>query len=137
MIRSMIDLTEDEWKKRLNSEQYQVMRQKGTEAPFSSPALEKNGDGNYTCAACGVNLFKSDTLYESDIPGLAGWPSFADVADSGTIRLTPDNSHGMERTEVTCANCGSHLGHLFPDESSPSGQHYCINAVALEFSKKL
>lgn len=90
----------------------------------------------YTCAACGAELFSSDTKYESDIPGLAGWPSFYDVAKSGAVKLANDNSLGMQRVEVTCANCGSHLGHLFDDPSSPNGQHYCINSAALDFDPR-
>jgi len=86
--------------------------------------------------ACGTLLFKSDTKYDSSIPGLEGWPSFADVAAGDAVELSEDNSLGMNRTEVTCKNCGSHLGHLFDDESSPTGQHYCINSESLNFKKK-
>lgn len=112
-----------------------MLREKGTEAPFSGALLNEKGTGDYRCAACGALLFKSDSKYESDIPGLAGWPSFADVASSDAVELAPDNSHGMQRTEVVCKNCGSHLGHLFDDDSSPSGKHYCINSVCLDFRK--
>ena len=89
----------------------------------------------YHCAACGAELFKSDTKYESTIPGLVGWPSFSDAATSDAVVLSDDNSLGMHRTEVTCKNCGSHLGHLFPDDSSPNGKHFCINSAALDFEK--
>lgn len=126
----------DEWKQKLTPEQYRVLREKGTEAPFTGKLLNEKRTGNYTCAACGALLFKSDSKYESDIPGLAGWPSFADVASGGAVELLPDDSLGMHRTEVICKNCGSHLGHLFDDGSSPSGQHYCINSVCLDFKEK-
>jgi peptide-methionine (R)-S-oxide reductase len=128
-----IPTTEDEWKQKLTPEQYHVLREKGTEVPGTGKWLYNEDDGMYTCAACGVQLFKSDTKYESDIPGLAGWPSFADVAASDAVELVPDSSLGMARTEVICKNCGSHLGHIFPDDSSPTGQHYCINSAALDF----
>ncbi|MGH7241508.1 MAG: peptide-methionine (R)-S-oxide reductase, partial [Candidatus Saccharimonadales bacterium] len=86
--------------------------------------------------ACGQALFKSDTKYESSMPGLIGWPAFSEAADAGAVKLQDDGSMGMQRTEVVCSNCGGHLGHLFPDDSSPNGQHYCINSAALEFTKE-
>lgn len=128
--------TDDDWKKELTPEQYRVLRQKGTEAPFTGQFLHNDKTGDYTCAACGAVLFKSDTKYDSDIPGLAGWPSFGDVAASDAVELADDDSLGMHRTEVLCKNCGSHLGHLFDDASSPTGKHYCINSVCLDFSEK-
>ncbi|HET9722135.1 MAG TPA: peptide-methionine (R)-S-oxide reductase MsrB [Candidatus Saccharimonadales bacterium] len=128
--------TDEELKKRLTPEQYHILREKGTEQPFSGKYLNHDEKGVYTCAVCGAELFRSDTKYESDIPGLAGWPSFYDVAKSDAVILSPDNSLGMQRTEVTCANCGSHLGHLFDDNSSPNGQHFCINSAALGFDPK-
>jgi peptide-methionine (R)-S-oxide reductase len=128
--------TDAEWKRELTPEQYRVLRQKGTEAPFTGKLLNNKGTGDYVCAACGTLLFKSDSKYDSDIPGLAGWPSFADVAASGAVELLPDDSLGMHRTEVICMNCGSHLGHLFDDTSSPTGKHYCINSVSLDFKGK-
>lgn len=127
--------TEDEWKAKLTPEQYRVLRQKGTETPGTGKYLYNDEHGMYRCAACGAELFKSDTKYESTIPGLVGWPSFSAAVSSAAVVLSDDNSLGMQRTEVTCKNCGSHLGHLFPDESSPNGQHYCINATALDFKK--
>lgn len=129
-------LSDDEWKQKLTPEQYHVLREKGTEAPGSGKLLQNDKTGDYACAACGTVLFKSDSKYESDIPGLEGWPSFADVAAGDAVVLTPDNSLGMSRTEVTCKTCGSHLGHLFDDASSPTNQHYCINSVALDFKEK-
>lgn len=129
----MKNKTDDEWKKKLTPEQYRVLREKGTEAPFTGKLLNHKGTGDYACAACGAVLFKSGSKYDSDIPGLAGWPSFADVAAGDAVELKPDNSLFMRRTEVICKNCGGHLGHLFDDSSSPSGKHYCINSVCLDF----
>lgn len=130
-----MQLSEDEWKAKLTPEQYHVLREKGTEAPGSGKYLYNDEQGVYHCAACGAELFKSDSKYESTIPGLVGWPSFSEAAASDAIVLSDDNSLGMQRTEVTCKNCGSHLGHLFPDDSSPNGQHFCINSAALDFDK--
>ncbi len=129
-----MDLNDDELKQRLTSEQYRVLRQKGTEAPFSGALLNNNKPGEYRCAACGNLIFKSDAKYHSNVASLAGWPSFADVAGSEAVELHEDTSHGMLRTEVVCKKCGSHLGHLFDDDSSPTNQHYCINSVALRFT---
>ena len=123
-------MTDDDWKKRLTPEQYQVLRKKGTEIPFSGKYVSKNDKGKYACAACGVELFESDAKFEAKEPGLAGWPSF-DKAKN--IELRPDNSLGMARTEVICKNCGSHLGHLFKAGDSKTGEHYCINSCALKF----
>lgn len=137
-----IDQPEDQhdeayWRTMLSPEQYRVLRQKGTEAPFSGKFEHKPGDGMYTCAACGAELFSTDAQYESNMAGLAGWPSFADVAKSGAVKLVPDDSLGMHRTEVICANCGSHLGHVFDgDQDSPTGKHYCVNSVCLAFEPK-
>ena len=128
-----MQLTDDEWRKKLTPEQYRVLREKGTEIPGTGALLHNDATGEYTCAACGNVVFKSDTKYESTMPGLIGWPSFSAAADNKAVKLVPDNSHGMHRTEVLCAVCGSHLGHLFDDPSSPNGQHYCINSVALDF----
>lgn len=126
--------SEEEWKKQLSEEQYKVLREGGTEAPYSGTLLHNDKSGMYTCAACGIELFDSDTKYESKEPGLAGWPSFYD-AKPGAVKFKDDNSHGMQRIEVTCANCGSHLGHIFPDDS-PTGKHYCINSTCLVFQPK-
>ena len=126
-------LSDDEWKKKLTPEQYKVLRQKGTEAPFTSKFLDNKTDGMYACSACGAELFHSDSKYNADSPGLEGWPSFSEVTESGAVKLVPDNSLGMERTEVVCANCGGHLGHVFDEASSPTGQHFCINGCILDF----
>lgn len=128
-----MDISEEEWQAKLTPQQYRILRQKGTEAPFTGELLRNDKSGDYTCAACGSVLFKSDTKYESDLAGLQGWPSFADAAASDAVLLVDDPSYGMQRTEVLCKTCGGHLGHLFPDDSSPTGQHYCINSGALDF----
>lgn len=122
-----------EFKDRLTPEQYRVLRRRGTEAPGGGVLLHNDDNGDYMCAACGNVVFRSDTKYETTTPGLMGWPSFSDAANSSAVKLEPDSAFGMERTEAVCANCGSHLGHYFDDPSSPNGQHYCINSVALEF----
>ncbi len=129
-------MSEDKWKHKLTPEQYHVLREKGTEVPGSGTLLYNEEDGDYACAACGNIVFNSATKYESTMPGLVGWPSFAEAASNDAIVLAPDDSMGMSRTEVTCSNCGGHLGHLFDDPSSPNGKHYCINSVSLDFKKK-
>lgn len=132
-VRSM---TDDDWKARLTPEQYHVLREKGTEIPGTGKYLDHGENGEYTCAACGSVVFRSDSKYESTMPGLIGWPSFAEAADSGAVELSDDHSLGMQRVEVTCTTCGSHLGHLFDDPTSPTAKHYCINSAALGFNKK-
>ena len=132
----MSQLSDDELRKKLTPEQYHVLREKGTEIPFTGKFLNHDDKGMYACVVCGANLFTSESKYESNQPGLQGWPSFADVASSDAVELKDDSAYGMHRTEVTCKNCGSHLGHIFPDSSSPTGQHYCINSVCLDFKKK-
>ncbi|MCB9823090.1 peptide-methionine (R)-S-oxide reductase MsrB [Candidatus Nomurabacteria bacterium] len=131
----MIKKTDKEWREELTEEQYRVMRQKGTEIPFSGELTFNKKSGDYTCAACGEILFNSDSKYQSTIPTLAGWPSFAKPIE-GSVEYREDDSFGMVRTEVLCANCGSHLGHVFDDSSSPTGSHYCLNSVCLGFNPK-
>jgi peptide-methionine (R)-S-oxide reductase len=122
-----------DWKKKLTDEQYQVLREKHTETPGSGKYLHHNAKGMYVCAACGNELFKSDSKYDSTEPGLIGWPSFSELATNNAVKLIPDKTLGMSRTEVVCANCGGHLGHVFEASDSPTGQHYCINSVSLDF----
>ncbi len=128
-----MELDEKDWKKKLTPEQYSILRERGTEAPFSGALLHNKDNGMYTCAACGHPLFSSDTKFDSG----SGWPSFYDVATKGAVDVHDDNSLGMQRTEVTCKNCGSHLGHLFDDgPTDKTGQRYCINSVCLKFEPK-
>lgn len=128
--RSMLQ-TEEAWKKELSPEQYQVMREKGTEAAFAGKYVHEKGAGVYRCAACGNSLFSSDTKFDSG----TGWPSF-DEALPGSIRYERDASYGMERMEVLCAKCGSHLGHVFDDGPTKTGKRFCMNSVCLELEKK-
>ena len=122
--------TDAELKKKLTPQQYHILREKGTETPFTGKYLKNTERGMYTCAVCGTQLFSSDTKFDSG----TGWPSFSDVAKSDAVKLAEDTSHGMHRTEVTCANCGSHLGHLFNDApDQPTGQRFCINSACLGF----
>ena len=127
-----MNMTDEEWRKKLSEEQYAVLRNKGTEAPFTGELLKNKDTGMYTCAGCGTALFKSDHKFESG----SGWPSFYDVASSEAVELNDDSSHGMQRTEVLCKTCGGHLGHLFNDAfDQPTSARYCINSAALGFLK--
>ncbi len=126
-----INKTDEEWKKELTSQQYEILRNKGTEPAFSGEFVDNHDNGMYACVACGNQLFDSGTKFESG----SGWPSFYDVAEKGNVILEDDNSHGMSRTEVKCANCGSHLGHVFKDgPKDKTGLRYCINSCALKFN---
>jgi peptide-methionine (R)-S-oxide reductase len=126
-----VSISEEEWKKILPKEVFYIARQKGTERPWSSKFENLKEIGTYYCAACGNALFKSDTKFESG----CGWPSFYDPVSKGSIIYTPDNTHGMQRTEVQCGRCKSHLGHVFDDGPPPTGLRYCINGVVLDFEK--
>lgn len=126
-----VNLSEEEWKKILPSEVYYIARQKGTERPWTSPFETSKEIGTYHCAACGNALFESDTKFESG----CGWPSFYQPISKTSIIYTPDNSHGMQRTEVQCGRCKAHLGHVFEDGPPPTGLRYCINGVILDFEK--
>lgn len=126
-----VALSEDEWKKILPADVYQIARMKGTERPWTSKFESFKEVGTYYCAACGNPLFKSDTKFESG----CGWPSFYDPISKGSIIYTPDHSHGMDRTEVQCGRCKAHLGHVFDDGPPPTGLRYCINGVILDFQK--
>ena len=128
-----MQLSDEEWRKKLTPEQYEVLRDRGTEAPFSGSLLHEKGSGDFVCMACGSVVFKSDTKFDSG----SGWPSFYDPANTDAVRLVEDTSHGMHRVEVLCANCGSHLGHVFNDApDQPTGMRFCINSCALDFKEK-
>lgn len=128
-----VQKTEEEWKKELSPQQFEILRNKGTEPAFTGQYVDMHADGMYHCAACGNPLFSSETKFESG----SGWPSFYDVASKGNVILEDDEDHGMHRTEVKCANCGGHLGHVFNDgPKDKTGKRYCINSCALNFKEK-
>ena len=126
----MAKLTDEELRKKLTPEQYHILREKGTEAPFTGKYLNHKENGMYTCAVCGAEIFGSDTKFNSG----SGWPSFNNPANTKAVKLTEDRSDGMRRVEVTCANCSSHLGHVFNDApDQPTGMRFCINSACLGF----
>jgi peptide-methionine (R)-S-oxide reductase len=120
--------TEEEWQKELSPEQYHVLREKGTEPPFTGTFVHEKRSGMYRCAACDAALFSSDTKFDSG----TGWPSFTEPAVAEAVELHKDMTHGMIRTEVTCKRCGGHLGHVFDDGPGPNGQRFCINSCSLK-----
>lgn len=134
-----IPKTEEEWKNRLTPEEYRVLREKGTEMPFSGTYLNTTEKGTYKCKACGALLFTSDKKLDSSKSafGLQGWPSFSDPAVAAHVGTRPDNSRGMRRTEVYCKKCGGHLGHVFDERVEGKGRkHYCVNSVCLQFDSE-
>ena len=126
-----MQLTAQQWRERLTDEQYRVTRLKGTEYPFSGELLHNERAGSYHCICCGTELFSSVSKFDAG----CGWPSFYQAL-AGKVKYQPDNSHGMQRTEILCANCDAHLGHVFDDGPKPTGQRYCVNSVSLRFSAK-
>jgi peptide-methionine (R)-S-oxide reductase len=128
-MADVTDKTDDQWREELTPEQYEVLRRKGTEPPFTGEYVYNKATGSYRCAACGNELFRSDTKFDSG----TGWPSFTEPAFAEAVTTEDDDTYGMRRIEVMCAKCGGHLGHVFPDGPGPDGLRYCINSLSLDF----
>lgn len=131
MDETKVEKTEEQWRQELDPERYKVLRKAGTEPPFTGAYTHSKESGMYKCGACAADLFSSDTKFDSG----TGWPSFTDPAVASAVDLNEDRSLFMKRTEVLCATCGSHLGHVFPDGPGESGQRYCINSLALDLKQ--
>ena len=129
--KKRVEKTEAEWRELLTPEQYHVMREKGTERPFTGALVDNHAEGVYHCAACDAPLFTSETKFESG----SGWPSFWKTVSPDAVTLHEDRSFGMRRVEATCASCGAHLGHVFPDGPRPTGERFCINSASLGFKE--
>jgi peptide-methionine (R)-S-oxide reductase len=129
--RLSVEKSDSEWRQELTPDQYEVLRRKGTERPFTGRYVDEKRDGTYRCAGCDAQLFTSETKFDSG----TGWPSFTEPANRAHVRLHDDRSHGMRRIEVTCAACGGHLGHVFPDGPGETGERYCINSCSLQFDE--
>jgi peptide-methionine (R)-S-oxide reductase len=127
-----VEKTDREWREQLTADQYDVLRRKGTERPFTGRYVDEKRSGVYRCAGCGAELFSSETKFDSG----TGWPSFTEPADRANVDLHEDRSYGMRRIEVTCAACGGHLGHVFPDGPGVTGERYCINSCSLELDSR-